>query len=252
MDDADRTLRAHDRDLGRRPGEVHVAADVLAAHDVVGTAVRLARDDRQLRNGRLGVGVQQLRAVTDDPAMFLVDTGQETRHVDERHQRDVEGIACPDEPRGLDRRIDVEGAGEDGRLLRDDPDAAPAESREPDDDVLRPAGLDLQERGVVDDATQDVMHVIRQPRVVGDDRVELGLHPVGRIGRVDASRASRDCSGAGARAAPSPRQAHSLRRAPRCARRRCASCASRAPPRNSRSTSSCVTVLTTSGPVTNM
>src|SRR3954452_24463713 len=44
-DDVDRTLRAHHGDLGRRPREVHVAANVLAAHDVVRTAVRLARDD---------------------------------------------------------------------------------------------------------------------------------------------------------------------------------------------------------------
>ena len=83
-DDVDRALGAHHRDLGRRPGEVHVAADVLAAHDVVGAAVRLAGDDRQLRDGRLAVGVQQLRAVPDDPAVLLRDAGQEPGHVDER------------------------------------------------------------------------------------------------------------------------------------------------------------------------
>ena len=70
-DDVDRALRAHHRDLRRRPGEVHVAADVLAAHDVVRAAVCLAGDDRQLRDRRLAVGVQQLRAVLDDPAVFL-------------------------------------------------------------------------------------------------------------------------------------------------------------------------------------
>ena len=93
--------------------------------------------------------------------MCLVDTGQKTRYVDEGHQRDVEGIAGPDEPRGLDRCIDVECAGEHGRLLCDDPDAATPESREPDDDVLRPAGLDLEEPAIVHDPPQDVMHVVR-------------------------------------------------------------------------------------------
>src|SRR5437763_16066736 len=47
-DDVDGAVRAHDGDLGRRVGEVHVAADVLGGHDDVGAAVGLARDDRDL------------------------------------------------------------------------------------------------------------------------------------------------------------------------------------------------------------
>jgi len=59
-DDLDRALRAHDRDLGGRPRIVDVAAQVLRRHDVVGAAVRLARDQRDLGHGRLGEGEQQL------------------------------------------------------------------------------------------------------------------------------------------------------------------------------------------------
>ena len=51
----------------------------------------------------------------------------------------------------FDRRVDVERAGQDRRLLGDDADAASAEPREADDDVRRPAGLDLEELAVVDD-----------------------------------------------------------------------------------------------------
>ena len=170
VEDVDRALGAHHRDLRGRPREVHVAADVLAAHDVVRAAVGLARDDRQLGDRRLAVGVQQLRAVADDPAVLLVDARQEARHVDERHQRDVEAVAGPDEPRRLRRGVDVEGAGEDRGLLRDDADTAPAEPREAGEDVRRPARLDLEERAVVDDALDDLVHVVRLARVVGDDR----------------------------------------------------------------------------------
>ena len=70
-DDLDRALRAHHRDLGRRPGVVDVAAQVLGAHDVVGAAIGLAGDHGDLRHGRLGEGVEQLRAVLDDAAIFL-------------------------------------------------------------------------------------------------------------------------------------------------------------------------------------
>ena len=51
-DDIDRTLRSHDGDLGAGPGQVDVATDMLARHDVIRAAVGLAGDDRQLGNGR--------------------------------------------------------------------------------------------------------------------------------------------------------------------------------------------------------
>src|SRR4029079_14891509 len=124
VDDVDRALRTHHRDLGGRPGDVEVATDVLAAHDVVGAAAGLAGDDRQLRDRRLAIGEEQLRAVTDDPAVLLLDAREEARYVDERDQRPVEAIAGPDEPRRLRRGVDVQGAGEHRRLLRHDPDTS--------------------------------------------------------------------------------------------------------------------------------
>src|SRR4051794_33295811 len=48
VDDVHRALRAHDGDLGLRPGEVEVGEHVLGAHDVVGAAVGLAGDDGDL------------------------------------------------------------------------------------------------------------------------------------------------------------------------------------------------------------
>ena len=83
-DDVDRPLDAHDRDLGGGPREVHVAPDVLAAHDVIGAAIGLARDDRQLGHRRLAVRIEQLRAMADDSAVLLGDAGQESR---ERRRR---------------------------------------------------------------------------------------------------------------------------------------------------------------------
>src|SRR5262245_8086058 len=76
--DLHRALRPHYRDLGRRPREVDVAAQVLRAHDVVGPTVRLARDHGYLRHRRLGVGEQELRAVLDDAAVLLRGSRQKT------------------------------------------------------------------------------------------------------------------------------------------------------------------------------
>src|SRR5437764_3720633 len=91
VDDVHSAFRPHHGDLRRRPGEVEVGADVLRAHDVVGAAVRLARDHRQLRHRRLAVRIEELRAVADDPAPLLRRPRQEARDVDERDERDVEG-----------------------------------------------------------------------------------------------------------------------------------------------------------------
>src|SRR3990170_3826556 len=83
VDDVDRALGTHHRDLGGRPGEGHVGADAAGVHDDIGAAVRLASDDGDAGYGRFAVGVQQLGAVADDPAVFLVHAGEESGHVDE-------------------------------------------------------------------------------------------------------------------------------------------------------------------------
>ena len=100
---------------------------------------------------RLGERVEQLRAVLDDAAVLLVGARQEARHVDEGDERDVEAVAEAHEARGLDRRVDVEAAGEVRRLVRDDADGAAVDAREADDDVLRVVLVDLEEVAVVDD-----------------------------------------------------------------------------------------------------
>ena len=184
IDDVDRALRAHHRDLGRRPREVHVAADVLAAHDVVGAAVRLAGDDRQLRDGRLGVGVQQLRAVPDDPAVFLADTGQEPRHVDERDQRDVEASQVRTNRAALTDASMSSAPARTAGCCATIPTLRPPSRANPTMMFCAQPGWISRNVAVVDDATQDVVHVVRHPRIVGDDRVERDVHPVGRIGRV--------------------------------------------------------------------
>ncbi|MPM37910.1 hypothetical protein SDC9_84530 [bioreactor metagenome] len=158
--DVRRTLGAHHRDLGGGPGEDLVRTEVLGAHRQVGTAVRLADHDGHLRDGRRGVGVEQLRAVADDAAVLLGDARQEAGDVDEGDQRDVEGVAEPDELRALVGGVDVQHAGHHTRLVRHDADGVPVDAGEADDDVLRVAGLDLEEVGVVDDAPDDLPDVV--------------------------------------------------------------------------------------------
>ena len=57
-----------------------------------------------------------------------------------------------------------------------------------DQDVPRPGRLQLEELAVVDDAPQDVVHVVGLRRFVGHDVVERRVHPVVRIRRRDHRR----------------------------------------------------------------
>src|SRR2546425_4864633 len=127
-DDLHRAFRTHDGELRRGPCGVEVATDVLRTHDVVRSAVRLPSDRGHLRDRRLAVRVQELRAVPDDPAVLLRSPRQQARDIDERQEGEVEAIAEADETGRLDRGCDVQGAREHLRLIADDPDRVTVEA----------------------------------------------------------------------------------------------------------------------------
>jgi hypothetical protein len=82
------------------------------------------------RHRALRIGEQQFRAVLDQAAIFLCGARQEARHVDEGHDRDVEGVAEADKARGLARGIRVEHAGQHHRLVGDEAHRAAGDAAE--------------------------------------------------------------------------------------------------------------------------
>ena len=68
------------------------------------------------------------------------------------------------------------------------PTVAAVQAREAADDVRREVLLDLEELAVVDQHAHDVAHVVGLVRVLGDDRVEPGVHPIRVVGRLHARR----------------------------------------------------------------
>src|SRR3989454_3371103 len=176
-DDLDRAFRTHDRQLGGWPGEVEVPPDVLRTHDVIRAAVRFPRDHGDLRDGGLAESKQELRPVPDDPAVLLFHPRKETGYVDEGEERDVEAVAEPDEASRLGRRVDVQGSGEDLRLVPDNADGSALQAGEADHDVLRPIGVDLEPRVAGHDPADHVPHVGRLVGVLPDDSGELRIPP---------------------------------------------------------------------------
>jgi hypothetical protein len=173
MDHADGLLRAHDPDLGVRPGEREVRAQVLGVHRDEAAAIGLPQDDRDLRHDRLGERVQQLRAVPDHAELLLLRAGQEAGRVHEHHERDPERVADAHELRRLLRRLGVDHAAQEPGLVRDHADGAAVDPAERRDHVARPARGHLEHLLVVHDRPDDAAHVVDLARRLG--------HELGRV-----------------------------------------------------------------------
>src|SRR5580704_10373593 len=96
-DDVDGALRTHHRDLSGRPRHERVRLVSPAAHHEVPGAIRLAKHDGHLGNGRLAHREQHLRAVPDDALPLDLGADDEPRDVLPEDQWEVERVAEPDE-----------------------------------------------------------------------------------------------------------------------------------------------------------
>src|SRR5262249_29612577 len=145
-------------------------------HGHVRSAIGFTEDDLDFRNGGCRVGEQQLSTVAYDAAVLLLDAGQEPRHVDESDEGDVEGVAESDQAAGLGGGIDIQGAGEDQRLVGNDAHGSAQDPAETDHDIHGMAGLDLEKVALVHDAADYLAHVVT---LFGLDRHDIRKFGVG-------------------------------------------------------------------------
>ena len=145
---------------------------MLRAHHIVSAAIGLTGNDRDLRYGTFGVGVEQLGTVLDDAAVFLRRARHEARHVNEGDNRNIEGITEAHEARSFDRGLDIQTACQNEWLVGDDTNRAAFHTTKADDDVLGVIRLDLEEVTVIYSLDDQFFHVIRLVRVGRYQRVE--------------------------------------------------------------------------------
>ena len=188
VDDVDRARRPHDGDLRRGPRVVHVGPQVLAPHDDVSAAVRLAGQHAHLGHRRLRIGVDELGAVLDDAAVLLFRPRQEARDVDEREDGHVEGVTESNEARRLEGCVDVERTCQVRRLLSDDAHRVPVHPPEAHDDVLGVVGLHLKEVAAVHNGADYFLHVVRLVLAVRHDGAQRLAEAVGVVAAVAPRR----------------------------------------------------------------
>jgi hypothetical protein len=175
-----RALAAHHGNFSGGPRQVDVSSELLRTHDDVSAAVRLARDDRDQRNGCFGICIEQLGATANNAAPLLVGARQITGDVDDGQNRNRERVAETNKTARLFTCFDVERAGHGAGLVGHNSDSATFNAGKADDDVGSKQWLDLEEVLVVDHALDDLVHVIRLIGGVGDDCVQA-LVGVGRF-----------------------------------------------------------------------
>ena len=107
--------------------------------------------------------------MADDALALDRGADHEAWDIGQEQERDVECVAGPDEPRALVRGIDEQDAALDLRLVGHDPDDVAVEPSVADDDLLGPAGVDLQERALVEQRLDQLEHVERLVLVERDD-----------------------------------------------------------------------------------
>ena len=117
--------------------------------------------------------------MANDALALDLGADHEAGDVGQIDQRDVEGIAQPDELRGLVGGVHHQHAALDLRLVGDEADGPAAQTGEADDDLAREAALDLEPRAGVDEPVDDLVHVEPLALVIGHDRIDraprLGL-----------------------------------------------------------------------------
>ena len=126
--------------------------------------------------------------MADDAAELLLGPRQKTRHILQGHEREVERVTETDEVGAFHGGIDVERAGEMGRLIRHDADRLPTEAGEPDDKIARKVLVNLEERAVVRDCVNEIENVVWLIRLFRHKLVEPGVLAVDGVGALRAGR----------------------------------------------------------------
>ena len=116
----------------------------------------------------LATALHHLRAVLRDAAPLELPADHESGDVLKEHQRNAPEIAQLDEMRRFQRRFRKQHA-----VVRDDADQKSVESREAGHERRAVARLELVEPRTVDDARDDLAHVVGPADVGVDDAVKI-------------------------------------------------------------------------------
>ena len=83
---------------------------MLGAHHIISATVCFAGDNRNFRHCSLTISIKQFCPVTNNSAIFLIDSRKESRHIYQCQQGDIESIAEADKTGSFDRCVNIQRA----------------------------------------------------------------------------------------------------------------------------------------------
>ena len=161
-------LAAHHADSRIRPHPQESRRVGAPAHAVIAGAEAAADDHGELGHLRTGHGGDHLRAIACNAFVLVFATDHEAADVLQKEQRNLALAAQFDEVRGLECRLRKEDA-----VIGDDADRHAVDARKAGDKRRAVAGLPFVEGRVVDDAGNDLAHVIGFAGVGRQHAIEL-------------------------------------------------------------------------------
>ena len=114
----------------------------------------------------------------DDPAPFLVASGQISRDIGNGKHGDIKGVTEPDEPGGLIRCINVQASGQEIGLVGDDADGMSAQPCKTDHHIFGKILMGLEILPVIHDGNDDVLDIIGPVGIIRDKGIQGGVHAV--------------------------------------------------------------------------
>ena len=139
------TLRPHNCYLGSGPGKDKVGTQMARTHGNITTTVSFAKNNGNLGNRSLAIGVQNLGSVTDYSAILLINSGQIAGKVYEGYLRNRKRIAITDKTGNLVGRIYIKHTRHHQRLIAHKTYRVSVDAAKPDHGIGSKMLLNLKE-----------------------------------------------------------------------------------------------------------
>ena len=107
----------------------------------------------------------------DDAAEFLRSAWHEAGDIDERNNRNIEGIAKADKSCGLDTAFDIQAPGQDQRLIGNNANSLSSHSCKTNQNIFGVVRLEFKEVSVIHSFKNELLHVIWHIGVIGNQAV---------------------------------------------------------------------------------
>ena len=146
------------------------------------TTITLTKVDRNLWYCCLTISVKKLCSVKDDSIIFLTCSWQETWYIYQTNDWNVESITETHEACTLSTCIYIKNACISSWLVGYDTYALTIETSKACDDVLCKFWLDFKEFTIVNDCTDDFIHVVSLIRIFWNYLVEKVFFTINRVG----------------------------------------------------------------------